>query len=57
MPRRSRTRVRRHVAVCPECYRLLLTMRRMIGSLAHLSQLPASDTPDLVTGVRRRLSG
>jgi anti-sigma factor RsiW len=53
--RRGRNRLRRHVADCPECRALLLSMERMIGALSRLSRSTSSEAPDLAEAVRRRL--
>jgi anti-sigma factor RsiW len=49
---RGRRRLQRHVDKCPDCYRALVTLQRM------LDRLPpphAVETPDIAAAVRRRL--
>jgi anti-sigma factor RsiW len=53
---RSRARIERHFAECPECSRLLDDMGRMLG-LLHDQQAagPPSPTPEIAVAVRARL--
>jgi anti-sigma factor RsiW len=51
-----RTRMERHVKVCPECRRLLASLRRMLGALHGLPP-PAggADALQIAASVRLRL--
>lgn len=52
---RGRTRLQRHVDNCPDCYRVLVTLQRMLDRLHHLPPPDAGETPDIAAAVRRRL--
>ena len=52
---RGRTRLQRHVDKCPDCYRALVTLQRMLDRLHHLPRPDAGETPDIAAAVRRRL--
>lgn len=49
---RQRHRVEEHVGICPQCTRVLNTLRRMLESLMCLTPEPH---PSVVEGVVRRL--
>ena len=55
LPPRDRTRLQRHVDKCPECYRALVTLQRMLARLHHLPGPDAGETPDIAAAVRRQL--
>jgi anti-sigma factor RsiW len=48
----GRNRVEKHVGVCPQCRRVLATLRR---TLRELRELGASQRPDLADGIIERL--
>ena len=48
----ERERVEKHVVLCPQCRRVLATLRR---TLAGLRELGASRRPDLADGIIERL--
>jgi anti-sigma factor RsiW len=52
---RGRSRLQRHVDKCPDCYRALVTLQRMLDRLHRLSPPHAVETPDIASAVRRRL--
>lgn len=52
---RGRRRLRRHVGYCPDCYRALVTLQRMLERMHHLPRPDACGTPDIAAAVRRRL--
>ena len=52
---RGRTRLQRHVDKCPDCYRALVTLQRMLDRLHHLPRPDAGETRDIAAAVRRRL--
>ena len=52
---RGRTRLQRHVDKCPDCYRALVTLQRILDRLHHLPPPDAAETPDIAAAVRRRL--
>ena len=52
---RARARLERHVADCPECRRILHTMRRMLGLLGGASAQTPGEAPDITAAVIRRL--
>lgn len=56
LPPRGRRRLERHVGICPECYRALVTLQRMLDRLHQLARPQARVDPDIVSGVRRRLN-
>ena len=47
---RGRERVERHVGLCPECRRVLVTLRRMLAGLMGLREDEPSDIADGVIG-------
>jgi anti-sigma factor RsiW len=53
---RPRSRMDRHVEVCPQCHRVLATLRRMVGALRRVPP-PAvgADARQIAASVRRRL--
>jgi anti-sigma factor RsiW len=53
---RARARLERHVADCPECRRILRTLRRMLGLLGEAAAQPAGEAPDITAAVIRRLA-
>jgi anti-sigma factor RsiW len=53
---RGRRRLERHVGICPECYRALVTLQRMLDRLHQLPRPAAREMPGIVSGVRRRLN-
>jgi anti-sigma factor RsiW len=48
-------RLRRHIAECPECRRILHELQRMLGLLRTLPATATGETPDIASAVRRRL--
>jgi anti-sigma factor RsiW len=52
---RGRSRLQRHVDKCPDCYRALVTLQRMLDRLHHIPGPDGAKTPDIATAVRRRL--
>jgi anti-sigma factor RsiW len=51
-----RRRMQRHVKECPECYRLLTMLRRMVGALHRLPpSVGDADALRIAASVRRRL--
>jgi anti-sigma factor RsiW len=55
LPGRGRSRLQRHVDKCPDCYRALVTLQRMLDRLHHLPRPDGSGAPDIAAAVRRRL--
>jgi anti-sigma factor RsiW len=55
LPPRGRSRLQRHVDQCPDCYRALVTLQRMLNRLHHLPRPDAGEWPDIAAAVRRRL--
>jgi anti-sigma factor RsiW len=51
----ARARLRRHIAECPECRRILHELQRMLGLLRALPATGTGETPDITSAVRRRL--
>ncbi len=51
---RGRSRLQRHVDKCPDCYRALVTLQRMLDRLHRLPP-PHAVAPDIAAAVRRRL--
>jgi anti-sigma factor RsiW len=54
LPSRARTRMEHHLAECPECRGVLVSLGRLLGLLQALPQ--RSDAPDVAAAVRGRLS-
>ncbi|MGH2761934.1 MAG: zf-HC2 domain-containing protein [Thermoleophilaceae bacterium] len=52
LSRRERERVEEHVGMCPQCRRVLRTLKRTLESLMHLSTEPR---PGVAEGVIERL--
>jgi anti-sigma factor RsiW len=52
----GRSRLERHVDKCPDCYRALVTLQRMLDRLQRLPPPHAVETPDIAAAVRRRLA-
>jgi anti-sigma factor RsiW len=52
---RGRSRLQGHVEKCPECYRALVTLQRMLDRLQHLPRPDPEEMPDIAAAVRRRL--
>jgi anti-sigma factor RsiW len=51
-----RGRMERHAAECPECHRVITTLRRMVGALRRLPPPGgSSDATRIAASVRRRL--
>jgi anti-sigma factor RsiW len=55
LPPRGRSRLQRHVDKCPDCYRALVTLQRMLDRLHHLPRPDRTGTPDIAAAVRQRL--
>jgi anti-sigma factor RsiW len=55
LPPRGRSRLQRHVDKCPDCYRALVTLQRMLDRLHRLPPPAAGRTPDIAAAVRHRL--
>jgi anti-sigma factor RsiW len=53
---RERDRVEHHVGMCPECRRVLATLKRTLASLMGLRENQATDVADSVIG-RLRAEG
>jgi len=52
LDREGRGRVEEHVGLCPQCRRVLATLRRTLGALRELG---APRPPDLEDGIVKRL--
>jgi putative zinc finger protein len=52
---RGRSRLQRHVDNCPDCYRALVTLQRMLDRIHRLPRPDADETPDIAAAVRRQL--
>jgi anti-sigma factor RsiW len=51
-----RRRMQQHVKECPECHRVLTTLRRMVGALHRLpTPVGGADALGIAASVRRRL--
>lgn len=55
MPPRSRTRLQRHVDRCPDCYRALVTLQRLIDRLHRIPPMASDEQPDIAARVRQRI--
>ena len=56
LPSSPRTRMERHVEVCPKCHRTLAVLRRMLGALHRLPpSAGGADARLIAASVRRRL--
>ena len=51
----GRSRLRRHVGNCPDCYRALVTLQRMLERMHHLPRPDATETTDIAAAVRQWL--
>ena len=56
LSKRERHRLEAHAGICPECRRMLATLRRMLAGLRGLSRDP-SPPADLADSVIERLRG
>jgi anti-sigma factor RsiW len=52
LPDEERARVEEHVGICPQCRRVLATLRR---TLERLRDLPADPQPEVAEGIIERL--
>jgi hypothetical protein len=52
----GRRRLERHVGICPECYRALVTLQRLLDRLRQLPRPAAREIPGIASGVCRRLN-
>jgi anti-sigma factor RsiW len=52
---RARVRLERHTGECPECRRVLSSLRGMLGLLKDLPRAGDDHGPDIAAAVRRRL--
>jgi anti-sigma factor RsiW len=56
LPAQGRSRLRHHLAECPECRRILGGLRRMLGLLDGLAPMSLGETPDIAAAVAGRLA-